>query len=295
MEWQQIIGFYHLVRHESFTRAADASFRTQSAVSQQIKKLEDELNVQLISRFSRKQFSLTTAGKRFYEFAVCLIENHQELLDDLSKIKGIPKGRLKIAAPFTTLYHLFPNYFKSFMKEYPHIELTIFDRPQSKVLGLLKRGAIDMGVAIETLIPKDFAIARWKAVDPVLIAPVGHPLARIENPGIRDIARYPLILPPESIESRGRVTLENMFRKEGVPMRIIMESSNVELSSRYVESGLGISFGTVVRGVNVLKGRKLRFITLDHLLQSDHIALAYKRNREIPEYMESFIHHVIRA
>jgi len=165
MEWQQIIGFYNLVKHENFTRAADASFRTQSALSQQIRKLEEELQCQLINRDNRRQVTVTPSGERFYRFVSDVLGEHRKLIDDLSEIKGLPKGRLKIAAPFTTLYHLFPGQFKSFMAQYSHVELTIYDRPQSKVLGLLKRGAIDIGVVAASQAPDEFKVIKWKEVE----------------------------------------------------------------------------------------------------------------------------------
>ena len=295
MEWQQIIGFYNLVRHESFTRAAGATFRTQSALSQQIKKLENELQCQLINRFSRRQFSLTPAGERLFEYASNVMEGHQRLLDDLSEIKGLPRGQLKIASPFTTLYHLFLGQFKAFIDKYPYVELTIFDRPQSKVLGLLKRGEIDIGVALASQVPKEFKAMRWKEVQTVLIVPSKHPLTKLKRLRLSDIAGYPLILPPRSIESRGRATIEEKLKRDNIGYRIIMESSNVELSSRYVEQGLGIAFGTVVKGLDLLKGRKIKFMPLNHIIKPDNLSLAIRRNREIPHYMEAFIKQVLKS
>jgi len=66
MEWQQIIGFYHVAKFGSFTRAAEATFRTQSALSQQIKALEEELECQLLERIGKKKIQLTPAGERLF-------------------------------------------------------------------------------------------------------------------------------------------------------------------------------------------------------------------------------------
>ncbi|HET6515469.1 MAG TPA: LysR family transcriptional regulator [Thermodesulfovibrionales bacterium] len=109
MEWQQIIGFYQLVRQGSFTKAAKVSYRTQSALSQQVRKLEDEFQCPLINRISRKKFTLTAAGEKLYQFVASAISDFEKLSDDISAIRGVPIGKLSIAAPFTTLYHLSPN------------------------------------------------------------------------------------------------------------------------------------------------------------------------------------------
>ena len=107
MEWQQVIGFYQIAKLGSFTKAAEATFRTQPALSQQIKALEEELDCHLFERIGKRKLRLTSAGERFLTFAESILENYDSLREDLNELKGSQKGRLKIAAPFTTLYHLF--------------------------------------------------------------------------------------------------------------------------------------------------------------------------------------------
>ena len=67
MEWQQIIGFYHVVKQGSFTRAAEATFRSQSALSLQVKSLEKELGCQLIERVGRRKIRMTLAGEKLFQ------------------------------------------------------------------------------------------------------------------------------------------------------------------------------------------------------------------------------------
>jgi len=116
---------------------------------------------------------------------------------------------------------------------------------------------------------------------------------KIKNPGLADIAGYPLILPPKVILSKGREAVEELFRRKNLEYRIVMESSNVELSSRYVEQGLGIAFGTVTRERDLLKGRKINFISLSHLFKGDHISFVIQKSRRLPDYIEAFIKQVL--
>ena len=69
MEWQQMLGFYHVARLGSFTKAGEATFRTQSALSQQIKALEEELGCRLLERIGKRKLRLTSPGERFFRFA----------------------------------------------------------------------------------------------------------------------------------------------------------------------------------------------------------------------------------
>ena len=295
MEWQQIIGFYQVARLGSFTKAGDATFRTQSALSQQIKALEKELDCHLFERIGKRKLRLTSAGERFFEFAEAILENYDCLKEDLSELQGLQKGRLRIAAPFTTLYHLVPETLKEYIIQFPYVELTILDRSQQVVIELVRNGDIDLGFTLESEVPKDLSLLRWKTVETVLMVPVGHPLAEAERVTLRQIAKYSLILPPKDLRFTCRRILEERFQKLGLDYQIVMESSNVELTSLYVEMGLGISFATVVRDLPALEKRNLAFIPMNTLLKPDFIAVVMRRDKVLTSYKSAFINILFGA
>jgi DNA-binding transcriptional LysR family regulator len=287
MEWQQLLGFYQVAKLGSFTRAAQATFRTQSALSQQVKALEAELGGPLLERLGKRRLKLTPAGEKLLAFAQGVLAQWDRLQEELRTQKGRPQGPLRLAAPFTTLYHLLPETILAYLRQYPQVELTLLDRDQAGVFALVKAGDIDFGLALESLVPRDLAALRWHAVDTVLLAPVDHPLARRRRVTWRQIARYPLIVPPRGHESGSRRLLEEQFRKLGLSWRIILESSNVELSARYVETGLGLAFATLARGLP--HPRRLAFIPLGHYFKPDHLALVMRRDKMLPPYKKAFI------
>jgi DNA-binding transcriptional LysR family regulator len=295
MEWQQIIGFYQVAKLGSFTKAGDATFRTQSALSQQIKALERELDCHLFERIGKRKLRLTSAGERFFEFAGAILENYDCLKEDLSELQGLQKGRLRIAAPFTTLYHLVPETLKEYIIQFPYVELTILDRSQQVVIELVRNGDIDLGFTLESEVPKDLSLLRWKRVETVLMVPVGHPLAEAERVTLRQIAKYSLILPPKDLRFTCRRILEERFQKLGLDYQIVMESSNVELTSLYVEMGLGISFATVVRDLPALEKRNLAFIPMDTLLKPDFISVVMRRDKVLTSYKSTFINILFGA
>jgi DNA-binding transcriptional LysR family regulator len=295
MEWQQIIGFYQVAKLGSFTKAGDATFRTQSALSQQIKALERELDCVLFERIGKRKLRLTSAGERFFEFAEAILENYDCLKEDLSELQGLQKGRLRIAAPFTTLYHLVPETLKEYIIQFPYVELTILDRSQQVVIELVRNGDIDLGFTLESEVPKDLSLLRWKRVETVLMLPVGHPLAEAERVTLRQIAKYSLILPPKDLRFTCRRILEERFQKLGLDYQIVMESSNVELTSLYVEMGLGISFATVVRDLPALEKRNLAFIPMNTLLKPDFIAVVMRRDKVLTSYKSAFINILFGA
>ena len=287
MEWQQIIGFYHTAKLGSFTKAAEASFRTQSAISQQIKSLEDEFGCRLFERIGKRNLRLTSAGKRFLRFSETVLENFDSLIEEFHDLKDSKKGNLRIAAPFTTLFHLVPSALKRYTEQFPNVELTILDRSQQDILELAKNGEIDFGLILESNVYKDLIVFRWKKVQTVLMTPINHPLTKVNRITLKHIGKYPLILPPSNL--RYRSNLEEMFQKQSVGYRITMESSNVELSALYVEMGLGISFATVVADLPKLAQKKLRFLSMDHLFKPDYIAVVMRKGKTLLSFKNAFI------
>ena len=230
---------------------------------------------------------LTSAGERFFKFSEIILERYDSLTEELNELKGLQIGHLRMAAPFTTLYHLIPSALKSYVKKFPNVELTILDRSQQDILNLIKNGDIDLGLVLESIVQTDLTALRWKKVRTVLMTPIGHPLAKVKRVTLKQIGKYPLILPPINLKYRSN--LEEKFQKLGIDYRIIMESSNVELSSLYVEMGLGISFATVVKDLPELKKRKLAFLPMDHLFKPDYIVVVMRKDKTLISYKNAFI------
>ena len=289
MEWQQIVGFHQVAQKASFTRAAEATFRTQSALSQQVKALEGELGCRLIERIGKRKLRLTEAGERFFRFTQAVLTSFEGLQEELQGLKGTPAGNLRLAAPFTTLYHLFPRVLQEYPRQFPQVRLSILDRSQREVVGLVRSRDVDFGLVLESWAPPDLAVRRWQEVEMVLMTPPGHPLTLLSRVTLADIAPYPLILPPRGQRSPGRQTLEALFQKQGLPYRVVMESSNVELSSLYVELGLGLSFATVVRDLPLARQRSLAFIPLGHYVPPDFIAVILRKDKTRSAHLQAFL------
>ena len=289
MEWQQIVGFYHVAKMGNFTKAAEATFRTQSALTQQVKALEEELGCQLFERIGKRRLLLTLSGEKFLLFCETVLMKRESLLEELNEIKRLKKGMLRLAAPFTTLYHLLPETLKIYTEQFPWVELSLFDRSQQNVIILVRDGDVDFGIMLESMVPKDFSKIRWKKVESVLMTPVGHPLVRKNQVTAREISQCPPILPPKKAEHIGRKRLEELFQKNNLEYRIIMESSNVELSALYVERGLGISFATIIRDLPTVKQKKLEFISLNHYFEPEFITVAMRKNKVLTSYKSAFL------
>jgi DNA-binding transcriptional LysR family regulator len=287
MEWQQIIGFYHVAKLESFTKAASATFRTQSALSQQIKALEKELDCQLLERIGKRSLKLTLAGEKFLKFSESLLEKRDQLIHDLNELKGHQVGRLRIAAQFATLYYLLPKIVKQYNHRYPQVELNLLDRPLDDIGELVNSGDIDFGIALESVVPKNLTIIRWKKAGNVVVTPIGHPLTKVKKFTLHDIAQYPLILSPKNIKYQR--FLVGKFEELGIDHKIVMEASTIELGSKYVEMGLGISIVPLGFGLDSVKKRAVDLVNVDYLFEPDYISIIMRKDKILQSYKNAFI------
>ncbi|MGC8660707.1 MAG: LysR family transcriptional regulator, partial [Desulfomonilaceae bacterium] len=292
---QQIIGFYQLVRLESFTKAAEATFRTQSALSQQLKALEEELGCLLIERIGNRKLRLTSKGEKFFRFAEEVLEKYESLTESLHDLQAIQRGTLSVAAPFTTLYHLFPEIFRKYIAQYPQVQLSILDRPQKAVIELVKSGGVDFGFVLESVAPSNLVSWRWKKVNTVLMVPSGHPLASLTPVNFEDVSRYPLILGARLTHETGHVDILQRLQSLCLSYSVVMESSNVDLSSVYVEMGLGVSFATIVEGLPVLKKRKIEFLSLDHHFEPGRLVVVTRKSFVPTSYKKSFLELLLKG
>jgi len=289
MEWQQIIGFYHVVKKGSFTKAAEATFRPQSALSLQIKSLEKELDCQLIERIGRRKIKLTLAGEKLFQYAISLFEQQNQLIADLNEIKTHQIGRLRLAAAFFSLYYLTLDPIKKYTRQFPKVEIMVLDRPPQSVIQLVREGDIDLGICMESIVPKDLITLPLVKVECLLITPSDHPLTEQKNFKLHQIANYPLILPPKNLHFTAREKFKEKFDKEGMTYRIAMESSNIELTTTYVKMGLGIAFVCVARDLPVLKQKGIEVIPLNRYFKPDHLAVILRKNKILNFYEKAFL------
>lgn len=121
------------------------------------------------------------------------------------------------------------------------------------------------------------------------MTPVSHPLLEKKEITLSEIAKYPLILPPKDSLNNKRKQLEDLFKENNLSYCIVMESSNIELSSIYVEMGLGISFATIVKDLPAFKQRDFRFMSLSNYFKPEFLVAITRKHKILASHMISFI------
>src|SRR6267378_1492308 len=175
MELSQLEVFVAVAREGRFSRAAEKLFRTQSAVSQTIRKLEDELGEPLFDRSSREGI-LTDAGKVLYEYAEKLLNLRGEATESLAELRELQKGKLIIAANEFTALYLLPV-LAEFRRLHPMIKITVQRSLGSHIPDDVARHTVEMGVL--SYEPQEASLHSVVVYQDELtfVVPPSHPLA----------------------------------------------------------------------------------------------------------------------
>ncbi len=235
-------AFCQAARLGSVSRAAEALFLSQPAVTLQLQALERDLGVALFERLGRR-LSLTREGTALYELARPLVEGLDGLEGEFrNKLKGLDGDELHVAAGSSTILYLLPQLVQAFRAAYPKVQLVLHNVTGKDGLSLLRSDAVDLAVGSMLDVPTDLSYAPVYSFDPMLIMAKGHPLAALKAIKLEDLSPHGLILPPKRLTTWRLVDL--VFQQRRVPYTVALEVGGWEVIKQYVAMGMGISIVT---------------------------------------------------
>jgi len=235
-------AFCQAARLGSVSRAAEALFLSQPAVSLQLQALERDLGLPLFERIGRR-LTLTREGSTLYELARPLIEGLDGLEGEFrNRLKGLEGGELHVAAGSSTILYLLPPLVQAFRASHPEVQLVLHNVTGKDGLALLRSDTVDLAVGSMLDVPTDLSYAPVYSFDPMLIMAKGHPLAAKASLKLEDLSPHGLILPPKRLTTWRLVDL--VFQQRRVPYTVALEVGGWEVIKQYVAMGLGISIVT---------------------------------------------------
>src|SRR5579862_2827681 len=133
MDYDQLASFLEVAKLQSFSRAAEKIYRTQPAISAQVRLLEQECGEKLFDR-SGKKVLLTPAGEILRRYAEKLLETQKEALQAIAELNQTPRGKLYIGANEATCLYVLPKTFARFKQLYPLVQISIYRNFSHKIL-----------------------------------------------------------------------------------------------------------------------------------------------------------------
>ncbi len=290
MELSQLETFLAVIAERSFSRAAVRLHRTQPAVSQVIRKLEEELGEPLFERASRDG-TLTATGEVLREYADRLLNLRNEAASALEEVRSLERGRLALAANEDTCLYLLPV-LDEFRRRHPQISILVQRSLASRIPDEVLRRTAELGIV--SFQPEDDqlgAIAVY-ADDLVFVVPPKHALAREKKVRIRDLGAENFIA--HNVASPRRKLVEESFAKHKTPLNIGVELPSLEAIKRFVANGNGVALVPALSVQTEIARGELVGVSVPELDCSRRLWLVYRKHGSLSYAALAFM-RVVRA
>ncbi|PYX79943.1 MAG: LysR family transcriptional regulator [Acidobacteria bacterium] len=285
MDFDQLITFLEVAKQGSFSRAGEKVFRSQSAVSAQIRQLEQEYGDRLLDR-SGKSVKLTPAGQVLFEYAERLKSLRDESLMAVADHGRTPRGTLSIGANEATCLYVLPEVFAEYCRLYPGVQISIYRNFTYKIVEKLENGSIDVGIVTLPVKSPSLKVQAMFRDKLVLMVSPKNPLAKYKVVPVSEILKYPLLFPKTGHTRR---LLDRLFRGQNSDVQVRMELPSVGMIKSFVAADLGVSLISASFARDEAEAGRVRLIEMEDVELWRELGLAYRRDRTLPRAATLFI------
>jgi len=285
-EIRHLVAFTTVLEAGGFTKAARSLNLTQSALSHQVKTLEEQLGVEVFARVGKRTL-LTQAGEILLKYATSVLRELNEARQALLELQDPGRGRLRISAAGHSCYKLLPRILQEFKAEYPRVELSVSADYTGEAVQHLREGILDIAILVAPPPVRGLKVESLATDELFVIVPASHPWAKRRRIRWNDLATQVLITYNKA--SQTHQLLLHRLTHEGAAMPETMEVREAEAVTEMVKVGLGVSVlppwvvrmelqsGTLIARPLGLKGLRRSW------------AIAYMQGGRQPAYGQAFI------
>jgi DNA-binding transcriptional LysR family regulator len=285
MDFDQLHTFLEIVRLKSFSKAAQTCYRTQPAISAQVRQLEQELRAELFERFGSR-ISLTTAGRIFAEYAEQMLDQLRRAKDSIAELEQNPRGEIVIAANEATCIYVLPRVFSRFRELFPGVQLQVDRSYGARVVEAVMENSADFGLTQLPVEEKRLQVVSIYHDEIRLIVPASHRLSEKKTAVPEDLVDDFLLLPKQG---KTRTRLNEWLELVEDQVQISMELDSTEMMKRFVMAGLGLSFLAVSNCREEIAAGKLRALSLSPEPLIRRLGLIYRKDKALSKAALGFI------
>ena len=258
MELRQLKYFVEVGRLKSFSLASTSLYITQSTISQQIRKLEDELGVELLTRDTR-HVELSDYGEQFLPHAAKILEEAEACTDKIRDVKNLHTGTLSVGSTYS-FGPLLIQSILDFYRQYPHVRLRLVSASWAELQKKLLDRELDIALAYKSSVGDDRIDSRLLFENRLCLIGRKDELKDCESPvPVSALSRYPLALPFKGLQARDM--LESVLFAHDVDLDIRLENNSIHAILDLVQSSPLL---TILSGEAVQDIRELKAIPIDH-------------------------------
>lgn len=275
--------FYVVAKNKHMTRASEELCISQPAISQSIKKLEDQLGGTLFIR-SNKGMELTKEGEMFFDYIKGALDLITSAENEFTSFKNMDKGTVRIGISTTLTKLVLMDTIEEFHKMYPNIEIKIVNGLTDNLLLDLEKGKVDFVIFNEGLYDrKIFSIDKLCSLKEGFV--YNKKYYKDTTKVLEDINKYPIII--QNPNSNSRKVIDEFLLKQGITIKPKMEVVSQDLVVEFSESGLGVGYTIVALAKKNYPD--LEELNINKILPSINILVASNRNIVLPFASKEFL------
>lgn len=235
--------FYLVAKYKSFTKASQELFISQPAVTQTIKKLEDQLNIELFNRSANGKITLIAAGEVVYYYAEKIFNLAVANKTVVEQARDASFEVINIGVPTHIGSFYLVKYLKMFNEKYPNVKFNIINKKSDEMIIMLKKRELDVVIDTNMNDFRDDLISTIKILDLdscFVCSEKYKNIARKEKIELNELMRYPLILPGETTSNRKMIDYK--FKEKGITLKPLIEANSSSISRQLIIEGIGIGW-----------------------------------------------------
>jgi DNA-binding transcriptional LysR family regulator len=278
MDILQLEHFVAVVEEGSLSRAAAKVFRTQPAISQSIKKLEEEVGTPLFAR-DMHYIALTDAGKLLVEYANRMLRLRDETVHALDELRSLGVGSLSIGAPESAALYLLPGPLHRFLQKHPGIKVGIYRRRMDEITRLVRDREMDVGFVLSEPVFKEVHSVPIYQDEMVLIASPEHSMIGRRNLRVEDLGDEHFVLHNLCTPTANQIA--ELFERNRTRLNIVAELWGYESIKTFVRQGVGLAIVPRITALEELRSGQLATVPIQGLHVPRQTYMIYRD----PQYM----------
>ncbi|HEX6322791.1 MAG TPA: LysR substrate-binding domain-containing protein [Vicinamibacterales bacterium] len=287
MNFDDLRVFAAVAAERSFSKAAARVGRTQPAVSQAVRRLEDAIGERLIDR-AQRDGTLTQAGVLLLDYASRLLRLADEAQAAVAELRDVERGRVHIGANEAAVHVLLPI-IGSYLERHPRVQIDV-RRVSSRNIGVeLQQRAIDLGVLTFPPADRDLSSITIAADELVLLVPPAHPFAGRRQVPLDEVGRQVVIAHNDPSPARERVL--RISEQRHAPLNISLSLPSLDGIKRAVEMGLGVAILPRRCALSELALGQLHAVRVPELGALRRVRLVYRRSGALSAAAAAFVEH----
>ncbi|MCA1564772.1 MAG: LysR family transcriptional regulator [Acidobacteria bacterium] len=280
--------FCDLVETKSLSRAAERNFVTQSAVSQQVRGLEEKFKRRLLERMrGGREVGLTEEGEVFYQESRQIVNAYAQLEERMRTLTGTVSGTVHVATVYSIGLHELPAVIRRFMAEHPEAKIDLEYSRTTRIVRDVLAGTVELGVVAYPEKKRGLSVVPLGGDRLVLICPPGHPLAKHKKVRARDLNQQDFVLFERDIPTRRAI--DKILRAQGVTVRRVAEFDNIETIKRAVEVGIGAAIVPSPSVIDEARVGSLAVVALAEAEWTRAVGVIYRSDRTLGTAAKKFI------